>query len=119
MLAQKSDGWPTNRWFDGSWIGTIIFRLMNIRPLCLPDIGEVRTTVYSPLTVAGWGRVGYEEEQSDVLKSGQLWIENHHLCRRKFEKYFEIDPRVHICAYAPGEPLRATQGHIQWETCRM
>ena len=75
---------------------------MNIRPLCLPDIENVRT-VYTPLTVAGWGRIGYEDEQSDTLKSGVLWIESHYSCKKKFEQYFDIDPHVHICAYAPGE----------------
>ena len=70
--------------------------------MLVPDIDNVRT-VYTPLTVAGWGRIGYEDEQSDTLKSGLLWIESHYSCKKKFEQYFEIDPHVHICAYAPGE----------------
>jgi hypothetical protein len=53
-------------------------------------------------TVAGWGRTGYNQPQSKVLKSVQVQVLKNPECNKKFSPNFGGIQPYHLCGYAKG-----------------
>jgi len=55
----------------------------------------------SPASVSGWGRVGYNQPQSDILLETAVTISNWYSCRYSYRQIIHITKDM-ICASGPG-----------------
>ena len=78
-----------------------------IRPLCLPSpaLNTDADNYGKPVvaTVAGWGRIGSNGEQSNFLRYVQLEVLKNPDCNTKFSPSLGGIQSVHLCAYAKGK----------------